>query len=78
MEFNKFKMGKSKKRNLNKGKSTMELSRKKALSIVAKLLEANPRDIEAKDLITLFGLNAEELAEEGVSYETLRSFDGWI
>lgn len=74
-------MGKSKKRILAKAKneqSPMNITREAALKQVCGELITNPASIVAKNLITLFGLSAEELAESGISYEVLRSLDGMI
>ena len=72
-------MGKAKKRNFqtcinsggNVGSLPVNLSRKKAIEFAIKKLKDNNLDNEAKDLITLFGITAEELAEAGATYEDL-------
>lgn len=70
-------MGKAKKRSfqlgINKNFSTM--TRDEAVSQVVKLLEKGEIG-EADNLITLFGLSAEELLEGGASYETVKSRKG--
>lgn len=53
----------------------MFFTREEALSSVLDNLSKNPSSQEAKEMITLFGLTAEELAEAGASYELLRSLD---
>jgi len=64
-------MGKSKQRSIRRGKNDQfsNLTREQAIKIVVSLLESG--DKEAYGLITLFGLSAEELLEEGASYETV-------
>lgn len=75
-------MGKSKKRILHKTNSLLNLTREEALSQVAKHLEDiicdEKQKEEAKKLITLFGLSAEELSEAGVGYEHLKSMENFI
>lgn len=48
------------------------ISREGALKRTTRLLAVCPASEEAQRLIDLFGLSAEELAEAGVSYETLK------
>lgn len=69
-------MGKAKKRILHKTNSNLFMTREGAVSKVFNIV-SNPRKsrMEADNLITLFGLTAEELSEAGVSYEDLISFD---
>lgn len=64
-------MGKSKKRGFNKirNEDFIRLTRENAAAEAAKLL--NQLDKEAYNLITLFGLTAEELLEEGANYEAV-------
>ena len=74
-------MGKCKKRLIARArnsKSQMQISREDALNQVYKELDQDPSSITAKNLISLFGLSAEELSEAGVTYEILRSLDGLI
>jgi len=74
-------LGKCKKRLIARAKNQkyqLEISRAEAISVVCRELAQNPSSIKAKDLISLFGLNAEELSESGVTYEVLRSLDGLI
>lgn len=74
-------MGKCKQRLRARAKNEkiqLEISRQEALNIVCREISNNPSSIPAKKLISLFGLNAEELAEVGVTYEILRSLDGLI
>ncbi len=69
-------MGKAKKRILHKTNSSLFMTRESAVSKVFNIV-SNPKKsrMEADNLITLFGLTAEELSEAGVSYEDLVSFD---
>jgi len=74
-------MGKCKKRlsaRARNEKNQLHLSRQEAVNFVCHELGQNPSSIPAKNMITLFGLSAEELAESGVTYEILRSLDGLI
>lgn len=67
-------MGKSKTRIFRKGKNDLilKMSRTEAILEAAKFLNEN-NNIEAHNLITMFGLNAEELLEAGASYESVTS-----
>lgn len=69
-------MGKAKKRSFQLGINNQfsSLSREDAVKTVVKLLEANNR--EADNLITLFGMSAEEILEAGASYEAVKSKEG--
>lgn len=64
-------MGKSKKRILHKGINDQltNLTREYVLNEVVRACNAKKVDNEIKDLISLFGLSAEELLEAGASYE---------
>lgn len=66
-------MGKAKKRSFQLGiyNQFSSLSREEAVKTVVKLLETNDRD--ADNLITLFGMSAEEVLEAGASYEAVKS-----
>lgn len=61
-------MGKAKKRSINLGKHNRisNLSREEAINIV---VSTRKKTDEVIDLITLFGLSAEELLEGGAQYE---------
>lgn len=65
-------MGKSKSRIFRKGINDQitRMTREDAVNEASKLLNVN-KTIEAKDLITMFGLDAEELLEAGASYESV-------
>jgi len=64
-------VGKSKRRILHKGinDKITNLTREDALSNVVKACNAKKIDDDIKDLISLFGLSAEELLEFGARYE---------
>ncbi len=52
------------------------MTRESAIGKVSKVLACKKNDrITAHRLITLFGLEAEELSEAGVDYENLKSFE---
>lgn len=67
-------MGKSKSRILRKGinKQFTSMTRENAISETAKLLNSNNLT-EARNLITMFGMSAEEVLEAGASYEAVIS-----
>ncbi len=71
-------MGKAKKRSFQLGiyNQFSSLSREEAVKTVVKLLETNDRD--ADNLITLFGMSAEEVLEAGASYEAVKSKEGLL
>lgn len=71
-------MGKAKKRSFQLGiyNQFSSLSREKAVLEAAKILETSPKD--AENLITLFGMSAEELLEAGASYEAVKSKKGLL
>jgi hypothetical protein len=71
-------LGKSKQRIIARAKNDktqINFTRQDALIRVIEDLSHNPASISAKNMITLFGLTAEELSEAGLSYEVLRSLD---
>jgi len=65
-------MGKSKSRIFRKGINDRitRMSREEAISETVKALEKN-NNSEAHNLITMFGLSAEEILEAGASYEAV-------
>ena len=67
-------MGKSKSRILRKGINNQftSMTRENAISETAKLLNSNNLS-EARNLITMFGMSAEEVLEAGASYEAVIS-----
>lgn len=74
-------MGKCKRRLIARAKNDknqLQITRSEALAQACSGLIENSANKHARNLITLFGLSAEELAEGGVSYELLRSLDGFI
>ena len=70
-------MGKCKTRVLKKGikEQFPYMTRESALSMAVKKIENKS---EALDLITLFGLTAEEILEAGASYEDVVSLGALI
>ncbi len=68
-------MGKAKKRILHKTNTSLYMTRETAVNKVFKMLlnHKNNERMEADNLISLFGLTAEELSEAGVPYEDLVS-----
>lgn len=72
-------MGKAKKRNfhncVNAGGSMGSLpptfTREEAVSRIMERVKNNDFGNETKDIISLFGISAEELAEAGATYEDL-------
>jgi len=71
-------MGKSKKRIIYKGKNQQlaNITRQEAIKNAVCLLNNN--DKEAFSVITLFGLSAEELLENGASYEIVKGLGNII
>ena len=70
-------MGKAKKRSLALGiyNKLSNITRGEAIEKPVKNIESKQ---EAIELITLFGITAEELLEAGASYEDVVSFGGMI
>ncbi len=73
-------MGKCKKRSLYKTNSSYFMTRETAVNnifnIIAKENKKSKRNIDFKnaiDMISLFGISAEELSEAGVPYENLKA-----
>lgn len=72
-------MGKAKKRNfqtcIKKGGAMGSLpstfSREEAVNFVIQNIQSDNLGHETKDMISLFGITAEELAEAGAAYEDL-------
>lgn len=65
-------MGKSKSRIFRKGINDQftRMTREDAITTAAKHLNSGSSN-DAKKLITMFGLNAEEILEAGASYESV-------
>lgn len=70
-------MGKSKKRSLALGinNKIANITRDDAVEQIVRNIEQKQ---EAIELITLFGVSAEELLEAGASYEDVISFGGLV
>lgn len=73
-------MGKCKRRSLYKTNSSYFMTRETAVNnifnIIAKENKKSKRNIDFKnaiDMISLFGISAEELSEAGVPYENLKA-----
>ena len=70
-------MGKAKKRNFHtciKGKKDLPVfTREEAVSEIIKKIKTKKLNTETKDLISLFGITAEELTEAGAVYEDLKA-----
>ncbi len=68
-------MGKAKKRSINLGKHNqiLTLSRESAIKKVVTAFKTRKNDVQ--DLITLFGLSAEELLEAGALYEDVKGIE---
>lgn len=66
-------MGKAKKRILHKTNSNLYMTRESAVSKVSDIIKRSiiNESNTVSNLITLFGLSAEELSEAGVPYENL-------
>lgn len=73
-------MGKAKKRSLYLGINDRitNLSREDAVLLTIENLKKTGSRHNAYNLITLFGLSAEELLEAGASYETVMSLQGLV
>ncbi len=74
-------MGKAKKRSLHLGINDRitNLSREDAILEVVKLLNSKICDNQrVYELITLFGMFAEELLEAGATYESVMSLQGIV
>ena len=65
-------MGKAKKRIIAKGRfqQMANLTREDAIKLVIEKINIGEN---AEDIISLFGLNAEELLEAGADYEIIKS-----
>lgn len=70
-------MGKAKNRSFSLGKHQQIpfMTRENAIKEVVKRFKNNE---DALDLITLFGLSAEELLEGGALYEEIKSIEGML
>ena len=68
-------MGKAKIRSINLGKHNQitSMTRNEAVTEVVKRFKRNESVL---DLVTMFGLSAEELLEGGALYEEVKSIEG--
>ena len=68
-------MGKAKKRSINLGKHNQiaSMTRNEAVTEVVKRFKRNESVL---DLVTMFGLSAEELLEGGALYKEVKSIEG--
>lgn len=73
-------MGKSKKRILHKGinDKITNIKREDALDLVVSDCLGAKVTEDTKDLISLFGLSAEELLENGAKYEDVLSLRAYL
>lgn len=73
-------MGKAKKRSFERCKNlyNMCLKREDAIKKILYDLNSNYMTKETKDMISLFGINQEELSENGASWEELKLADRFI
>ena len=71
-------MGKSKQRLMSRGKNfsyMYDMTRHQAIDFVVNELVSRPTSIKAKKMISLFGLNSEELTEAGMGYECVSGLE---
>ena len=70
-------MGKAKKRSINLGRHNQftTMTRDDAIAEVVKRFKHNE---DVLDLVTMFGLSAEELLEGGALYEEVKSIEGLL
>lgn len=68
-------MGKAKKRSINLGRHNqiVNMTRNEAVSEVVRRFKRNE---SVFDLVTMFGLSAEELLEGGALYEEVKAIEG--
>lgn len=68
-------MGKAKKRSINLGKHNqiVNMTRNEAILEVVRRFKRNENVL---DLVTMFGLSAEELLEGGALYEEVKAIEG--
>ncbi len=70
-------MGKAKKRSINLGKHN-QITSMTRYEAVGEVVRRFKRNESAIDLITMFGLSAEELLEGGALYEEVKSIEGLL
>ena len=70
-------MGKSKQRCFRKCKpySSKIMTREETIKKIVKLFSDNNFDKNVKDMISLFGITAEELSEAGATFEELKALN---
>jgi len=70
-------LGKAKKRSISLGKHNQitTMTRNEAISEVVRRFKHNETVL---DLVTMFGLSAEELLEGGALYEEVKSIEGML
>jgi len=71
-------MGKSKDRLFGRAKNLsykFDMTRHQAIDFVVNELVARPSSLKAKDMISLFGLQSEELTEAGMGFEQAIQLD---
>ncbi len=68
-------MGKSKQRSFRKCKpySSQIMTREDTIKKIVKHFGSNNFDRDVKNMISLFGISAEELSEAGATYEELKA-----
>ena len=73
-------MGKAKKRSFQLGinNKISNITREEAVVEVLHMLKHKAGKKDSYELITLFGMSAEELLEAGASYETVMSLRGIV
>ena len=73
-------MSKSKKRILHRNKETapMSCSREAAIETVTNSIRNRKFDMNAKKLLSLFGISGEELSEAGLTWEELTAVSSYL
>lgn len=69
-------MGKAKRRSINLGKHDQFTSLTRDDAVKKVIMSFKKRQNDVHDLITLFGLSAEELLEGGADFEDVKSIEG--
>ena len=73
-------MSKSKRRILHKNKAfePLSCSRETAIKAVATAVKTRHFDLEAKNMLSLFGISGEELSEAGLTWEELKTLSSYL
>ena len=73
-------MSKAKKRIFNRSKDllTINCSRNDAVKYVTSCIKSKHFDKDAKNMISLFGITGEELAEAGLNWEELKAVSSYL